>query len=168
MQDDAQTDTLTPDAAESESFSDAAAAVDRLEALYTQATSFLVAQFQATITKGNPGHRVRAFYPEIRLTVTSFDKVDSRLSFGHVSSPGTYATTVTRPDLFRHYLIQQIELLVQNHGVTVQIGPSDTPIPVHFAVTANTGVAVPQDGVMDFSCAMSSTCRTLPPPTMTS
>jgi AMP nucleosidase len=83
--------------------------------------------------------------------VNSFDKVDSRLAFGHVSSPGTYATTVTRPDLFRNYLIQQIELLVQNHGVTVQVGPSDTPIPVHFAVTASAGVAVPQDGVMDFS-----------------
>ena len=151
MQDDPQIDTLTPAAPEAESFSDAAAAVDRLEALYAQATRFLVDQFQATIAKGNPGHRVRAFYPEIRLTVTSFDKVDSRLSFGHVSSPGTYATTVTRPDLFRNYLIQQIELLVKNHGVTVQVGPSDTPIPVHFAVTATTGVAVPQDGVMDFS-----------------
>jgi AMP nucleosidase len=151
MQDDTQFDTLTPAAPEAESFTDAAAAVDRLEELYAQATGFLVEQFQATIAKGNPGRRVRAFYPEIRLTVASFDKVDSRLSFGHVSSPGTYATTVTRPDLFRNYLIQQIELLVRNHGVTVQIGPSDTPIPVHFAVTVNSGVAVPQDGVMDFS-----------------
>jgi AMP nucleosidase len=151
MQDDLQTDTLTPEALEAESFTDAAAAVDRLEALYAQATGFLIAQFQSTLAKGNPGRRVRAFYPEIRLTVTSFDKVDSRLSFGHVSSPGTYATTVTRPDLFRNYLIQQIQLLVENHGVTVQIGPSDTPIPVHFAVTATAGVAVPQDGVMDFS-----------------
>jgi AMP nucleosidase len=151
MQDDSQFDTLTPAAPEAESFTDAAAAVDRLEQLYAQATGFLVEQFQATIAKGHPGRRVRAFYPEIRLTVASFDKVDSRLSFGHVSSPGTYATTVTRPDLFRNYLIQQIGLLVQNHGVTVQIGPSDTPIPVHFAVTATAGVAVPQDGVMDFS-----------------
>jgi AMP nucleosidase len=151
MQDDLQTLTLTPDPVAAESFTDAAAAVDRLEELYSQATGFLAAQFEATIAKGNPGRRVRAFYPEIRLTVTSFDKVDSRLSFGHVSSPGTYATTVTRPDLFRNYLIQQIQLLVENHGVTVQIGPSDTPIPVHFAVTATTGVAVPQDGVMDFS-----------------
>jgi AMP nucleosidase len=151
MPDDPQFATLTPDAPEAESFSDAAAAVDRLEALYAQATGFLVGEFQATITKGNPGRRVRAFYPEIRLTVASFDKVDSRLSYGHVSSPGTYATTVTRPDLFRNYLIEQIELLVKNHGVSVQVGPSDTPIPVHFAVTATSGVAVPQDGVMDFS-----------------
>jgi AMP nucleosidase len=151
MQDEPQTATLSPEAPEYESFTDAAAAVDRLQALYDQATGFLAEQFQATIARGNPGHRIRAFYPEIRLTVTSFDKVDSRLSFGHVSSPGTYATTVTRPDLFRNYLIQQIELLVQNHGVAVQVGPSDTPIPVHFAVSGNAAVSVPQEGVMDFS-----------------
>jgi len=151
MQDDPKTTTFSPEAPEHENFTDATAAVDRLQAIYDQATSFLAEHFQTTITKGNPGRRIRAFYPEIRLTVTSFDKVDSRLSFGHVSSPGTYATTVTRPDLFRNYLIQQIELLVQNHGVPVQIGPSDTPIPVHFAVTGNPDVTVPQEGVMDFS-----------------
>jgi AMP nucleosidase len=151
MQDDTLTSTLSPPPRASESFTDAAAAVDLLEALYSEATAFLVEQFALTITKGHPGRRIRAFYPEIRLTVTSFDKVDSRLSFGHVSSPGTYATTVTRPDLFRNYLIQQIELLVQNHGVSVDIGPSDTPIPVHFAVANSAGLTVPQEGVMDFS-----------------
>jgi AMP nucleosidase len=151
MQDDLPTDPLTPDAPGAESFTDAAAAVDRLQQLYAQATEFLAKEFQTTVTKGYPGHRVRAFYPEIRLTVTSFDKVDSRLAFGHVSAPGTYATTVTRPDLFRNYLIQQIGLLIENHGVEVQIGPSDTPIPVHFAVSGNPGVSVPQEGVMDFS-----------------
>jgi AMP nucleosidase len=151
MQDDPQTATLCPAHRPAQSFTDAAAAVDLLEALYAEATTFLVEQFSLTITKGHPGRRIRAFYPEIRLTVTSFDKVDSRLSFGHVSSPGTYATTVTRPDLFRNYLIQQIELLVQNHGVSVDIGPSDTPIPVHFAVANSAGLTVPQEGVMDFS-----------------
>jgi AMP nucleosidase len=151
MQDDPSSAIHSPAVPEPESFTDAAAAVDRLEALYATATGFLVQQFQETITKGHPGRRIRAFYPEIRLTVTSFEKVDSRLSFGHVSSPGTYATTVTRPDLFRNYLIQQIELLVQNHGVAVQIGASDTAIPVHFAVTGSAGVTIPQEGVMDFS-----------------
>lgn len=151
MQDDPNTATHCPDAPDHESFTDAAAAVDRLQTLYDQATGFLAQQFLTTVGKGNPGRRIRAFYPEIRLTVSSFDKVDSRLSFGHVSAPGTYATTVTRPDLFRNYLIQQIELLVRNHGVSVQIGLSDTPIPVHFAVTGNPDVTVPQEGVMDFS-----------------
>ena len=151
MQDSPQNLILSPDAPAHESFTDAALAVDRLQALYDQATGFLAEHFLATIRKGNPGRRIRAFYPEIRITVSSFDKVDSRLSFGHVSSPGTYTTTVTRPDLFRNYLIQQIELLVQNHGVPVQIGPSATPIPVHFAVSGNPGVSIPQEGVMEFS-----------------
>jgi AMP nucleosidase len=151
MQDDPITTMLTPPTREHESFTDAAAAVDLLRDLYDEATAFLTDGFLQTVSKGHPGRRIRAFYPEIRLTVSSFDKVDSRLSFGHVAAPGTYATTVTRPDLFRNYLIQQIELLVQNHGVHVEIGPSDTPIPIHFAMSASAGVAVPQDGVMDFS-----------------
>jgi AMP nucleosidase len=151
MQDDPITTMLNPPTREHESFTDAAAAVDLLRDLYDEATAFLTDGFLQTVTKGHPGRRIRAFYPEIRLTVSSFDKVDSRLSFGHVAAPGTYATTVTRPDLFRNYLIQQIELLVQNHGVHVEIGPSDTPIPIHFAMSASAGVAVPQDGVMDFS-----------------
>jgi AMP nucleosidase len=148
MQDDQPTDTLSPPARAHQSFTDAAAAVDLLEVIYTEATGFLAQEFAKTVAKGHPGQRVRAYYPEIRLTVVSFDKVDSRLSFGHVSSPGTYATTVTRPDLFRNYLIQQIELLVENHGVSVEIGASDTPIPIHFAMA---GQSVPHDGVMDFS-----------------
>jgi AMP nucleosidase len=150
MQDDPITSMLRPEPRPHQTFTDAAAAVDLLQGLYAEATDFLSDAFSRTIAQGNPGRRIRAFYPELRITVSSFDKVDSRLSFGHVSSPGTYATTVTRPDLFRNYLIQQIELLIQNHGVPVEVGASDTPIPIHFAV-GQAGVAVPQEGVMDFS-----------------
>jgi AMP nucleosidase len=150
MQDDPITSMLRPEPRPHQTFTDAAAAVDLLQVLYAEATDFLSDAFSRTIAQGNPGRRIRAFYPELRITVSSFDKVDSRLSFGHVSSPGTYATTVTRPDLFRNYLIQQIELLIQNHGVPVEVGASDTPIPIHFAV-GQAGVAVPQEGVMDFS-----------------
>lgn len=151
MQDDPSTALHCPPGRDHVNFTEAAAAVDLLQELYDEATTFLAEGFRLTVTQGNPGRRIRGYYPEIRLTVTSFDKIDSRLSFGHVSSPGTYATTVTRPDLFRNYLIQQIELLVQNHGVPVEIGLSDTPIPIHFAMAATAGLAVPQDGVMEFS-----------------
>ncbi len=142
---------LRPKTAPHTSFTDAEAAVARLEDLYAEATTFLARQFNEVVSKGRPHVRIRAFYPEIRLTVASFDKIDSRLSFGHVASPGTYTTTITRPDLFRNYLVQQLSLLLQNHGVPVSIGPSDTPIPVHFAVAGNPAVSVPQEGVLDFS-----------------
>lgn len=150
MNDDPMLPILTPDHPAHEAFTDPAAAVDRLEALYRVATEFLAEHFSATVTGGKPGARVRAFYPEIRLTTTSHVKTDSRLSFGHVAGPGTYATTVTRPDLFRNYLRQQIGLLVQNHGVPVVVGASETPIPVHFAVAGNPSVSVPQEGVLEF------------------
>ena len=83
---------------------------------------------------GEPEGRYRAFYPLVSLTTTSFAKVDSRLSFGHVAEPGIYETTITRPDLFEGYLAEQIGLLIQNHGMPVRVGTSDTPIPLHFAM----------------------------------
>ncbi|WP_406675785.1 AMP nucleosidase [Roseitranquillus sediminis] len=132
-----------------EAFADADAAVRRLCEIYDTSTAFLVEKFTETIRSGRPGAKFRAYYPEIRFTTTSFQIADSRLSFGHVTTPGTYSTTITRPDLFGNYLRQQIGLLVENHGVPVSIGPSTTPMPVHFAV-AGESVTVPQEGVMDF------------------
>jgi AMP nucleosidase len=66
--------------------------------------------------------RYRAFYPQISLETTSFGMVDSRLSYGHVVSPGRYtATTITRPSLFRAYLTTQFELLLRNHGTPLTV-----------------------------------------------
>ncbi len=140
----------TPPGAETKTFTDAAKAVAYLEDLYEQATGFLRAKFSAVVGGDAPAKRYRAYYPEIRITTASYGQVDSRLAFGHVAEPGTYATTVTRPDLFRHYLRQQISLLIENHDVPVEIGPSMTPIPVHFAVLNDADVQVPQEGAMSF------------------
>ncbi|MHA6264370.1 AMP nucleosidase [Arenibacterium sp. CAU 1754] len=141
----------TPSTIQAEQFTDATQAVDRLIELYSQATDFLCTHFVQVMQNGAPAHRIRAFYPEIRVTTTTYAQVDTRLSYGHVSAPGTYATTVTRPDLFRNYLIQQIGLLIRNHGQPVTVGPSDTPIPVHFAVSTRPDITVPQDGATDFT-----------------
>ncbi len=145
------TDIRTPDTPPAESFADPAAAVARLEELYATATRHLCAGFALAMREGAPPGRIRAFYPEIRLTTSTFAQVDTRLSFGHVSAPGCYATTVTRPDLFRGYLTDQIGLLIRNHGQPVTIGPSTTPMPLHFAVAAQPELVVPQDGAAGFT-----------------
>jgi AMP nucleosidase len=133
-------------------FTDAGEAVAHLQRLYRDAAQFLCDRFGDTLKNGAPGDtRFRAFYPEIRITTTSYAVTDSRLSFGHVAEPGTYATTITRPDLFANYLRQQIGLLVKNHGVAVEIGPSTTPIPVHFAVANDSSITVPQEGAGEFT-----------------
>jgi len=142
---------ISPDAHGAEQFSDPAAAVDRLKRLYAQSVDFLRTRFSETLGGEMPGARYRAFYPEIRITTTSFKASDSRLSFGHVAQPGTYSATITRPDLFQHYLTQQIGLLMENHQVPVTVRASDTPIPVHFAVMNDTDLTVPQEGAGSFT-----------------
>ena len=141
----------TPAPVEREYFTDPAAAVDRLCALYDRAAAFLTEHFLATLGGEAPAARYRAFYPEVRLTTTSHSKTDSRLSFGHVTTPGSYVATITRPDLFRNYLTEQLGLLIRNHDTPVAVGYSETPMPVHFAVATRTDLNVPQEGVLNFS-----------------
>ncbi|MBK4214382.1 AMP nucleosidase [Paracoccus caeni] len=141
----------TPEPAPREQFTDPEAAVKRLQQLYFEATDFLVTRFTGMLEGKRPDARYRAFYPELRITVVGHPHVDSRLSFGHVTESGSYATTITRPDLFGNYLTEQIGLLIKNHGVPVTVGLSETPMPVHFAVAAQSEMAVPQEGVLDFS-----------------
>ncbi len=142
---------VTPESPEHTFFTDPEAAVDRLIELYETASAFLCERFNEVMKGGKANVRYRAYYPEIRLVTTSFAPIDNRLSFGHVSEPGHYSTTITRPDLFAGYLRQQIGLLIENHGASVEIGTSITPMPVHFAVANDASLAVPQDGVMDFT-----------------
>ena len=139
----------SPPLPEAELYTDAASAVRRLQDIYDRNTQFLKESFQRVLGGEGWQARYRAFYPEVRLTTTSFATIDSRLSFGHVAEPGTYAATITRPDLFENYLTQQIQLLLDNHGVPVSIGPSNTPIPLHFAVAGDSDLTVPQEGAFE-------------------
>ncbi len=116
-----------------ESFSDASAAVARLEEIYERNTKFLRDRFEAYVGGEAITARVRAYYPFVRITTATHARLDSRLAYGFVAGPGVHETSVTRPDLFRSYLVEQIGLLIQNHGVPVEIGESDEPIPIHFA-----------------------------------
>jgi AMP nucleosidase len=78
--------------------------------------------------------RQRAFYPYVKITTASARRQDSRLSYGYVPRPGQYQTTVTRPDLFAHYYMEQFRQLIHNHGEKLEIGLSTTAIPIHFAL----------------------------------
>jgi AMP nucleosidase len=124
---------VTPPPMATQAFTDAPSAVDRLEQIYARNTAFLRDRFEAYGRGEAFGARVRACYPFVRITTGTYARVDSRLSYGFVAGPGAYQTTVTRPDLFRTYLTEQIGLLIKNHAVPVEVGESDEPIPIHFA-----------------------------------
>ncbi|MCQ0987183.1 AMP nucleosidase [Jiella marina] len=123
----------TPEDAPPRAFTDPAEATAELKRLYERSVAFLSDRFAEVVANAVSSRRYRAFYPEISLTTRTHARVDSRLAFGHVPLPGDYAATVTRPDLFEHYITEQIGLLIKNHGQPVRIGDSATPIPLHFA-----------------------------------
>ncbi|MEZ5799279.1 MAG: AMP nucleosidase [Nitratireductor sp.] len=124
---------ITPEYDSPRLYSDASEAVAELRRIYDMGTNFLRKRFDAMMAGEPITERYRAFYPEVRFTTTSYANVDSRLAYGHVTGPGEYFTTITRPDLFVNYLTRQIGLLIANHNVPVSIGVSQTPIPLHFA-----------------------------------
>ena len=125
-----------------EVFDDADAALARVQAIYTQSVEHLRGAMQRFVSGIDLQDRVRACYPYVRIETASgwtppSDAAAELLSYGFVASAGSYATTLTRPDLFAHYLRQQFALLIRNHGVQLEVGTSKEPMPVHFSFAEN-------------------------------
>lgn len=116
-------------------FIDAAKAFAYLQEIYTAHVTYLRENFDA-FTHGQikSRKRISAFYPYIRMNVENTNRVDNRVSYGFVSKKGVFETTVTRPDIFDRYYETQMALLLKNHGGKIEIGVSETHIPIHFAL----------------------------------
>ena len=109
-------------------------AFERLVALYDQAVGAIETAF-AAFARDEAKHGPDPCYPYLCVDVEFSDKPASTgLAFGKVISPGRYGTTITAPQLFRDYLIEQLSLLKQNYITTILVGRSTTPIPLTFAV----------------------------------
>ncbi len=115
-------------------FTDADKAVQAIEALYDKSVDTLTKAFD-DFTKGKKfTKRVRAYYPYLRIETTSRPEAEQLLAYGFVTTPGDYAATLTRPELFGSYYKNQIQHLLEAHDLPVEVGLSTTPIPVHFAL----------------------------------
>ena len=97
----------------------AQAALDQIALIYRRQTEHLreaVQRFAAG--EALPG-RVRGCYPYVRIQVESTARSQPPenlgLSYGFVADPGRYETTLTQPDLFGAYYLEQLRLLQQNH-----------------------------------------------------
>ena len=120
---------------------DADSALAQVQALYQTSLDHLRQAMREFVSGTNFDQRVRAFYPFVRIhTKHGALKAGSdaaHLSYGFVAEPGRYETTLTRPDLFAAYYREQFNLLLQNHGGTLEVGVSHQPIPVHFSFAEN-------------------------------
>ena len=88
-------------------FTDAALAVDYIDFLYKESCERIKSAFQGLLNgKSDEAAMQQATYPFVGIKVTNQDlHVDVRLSFGVVSDPGYYGSTVTRTDIFKNYYI---------------------------------------------------------------
>ncbi len=116
---------------------DPAAALAQVQAIYNSSIEHLRSSLQRFVAGADDGQHVRACYPFVRVRTDTVARADSRLSYGFVAGPGTFETTLTRPDLFASYYEEQFRLLVKNHGVGLEVGTSSQPIPVHFSLAEN-------------------------------
>jgi AMP nucleosidase len=114
--------------------SDADAVLTQARSIYDAGVAHLRDALHAFVAGQRYEQRVRAFYPFVRIRVDTVARADSRLSYGFVAGPGTFETTLTRPDLFGDYYREQFALLLRNHGVPLEVGTSNQPIPLHFAL----------------------------------
>lgn len=114
-------------------FTSAEDALARVREIYDANTAYLRERFQAFATGGKVKERVRTCYPYVQITTTSASRADTRLAYGFVPEPGVYSTTLTRPDVFESYYLEQFRQLLRNHDEPLEVGVSDTPIPIHFA-----------------------------------
>jgi AMP nucleosidase len=113
------------------------AALAQVRAIYDGSIAHLRSALLRFVGGEDLAHRARACYPFVRVHTDTVARADSRLSYGFVSGPGTYETTLTRPDLFGAYYLEQFRLLLKNHGVSLEVGTSAQPIPVHFSFAEN-------------------------------
>ena len=88
-------------------FDDAEAALAQVRLIYDTSIAHLRDSLQRFVAGGDLGARVRACYPFVRVQTSTVARADSRLSYGFVAGPGTYETTITRPDLFASYYLEQ-------------------------------------------------------------
>ena len=115
-------------------FTDAVAAMNAIAEIYERNVAYLRDAFAAYAAGKEFGEHIRAHYPFIRISADHSSRIDPRTAYGFLPHAGIYSTTVTRPDIFRKYLQEQVSMILHNGAREIEVGESTTPIPIHFAL----------------------------------
>jgi AMP nucleosidase len=129
--------TLFPGVKDVVAYTDAASAVNAIEDIYNKNSALIHDAFKRLLEGEDVPESLlaEATYPYVGIQVTPKDlNLDARLSYGVVAEAGIYGGTVTRPDIFKRYYLDQINLLIDRHNVPVYVGTSSWPIPLPFAM----------------------------------
>ncbi|HKQ94962.1 MAG TPA: AMP nucleosidase [Aestuariivirgaceae bacterium] len=114
------------------------AAVDRLVLLHRQATDSLrraLDEFVRTRNRPLQDERTRYCYPELSVTYSpNAPQPSLARAYAKFQGAGVYATTVTQPEAFRPYLVEQLTHLVNDYGATIAVDMSDQEIPYPYVL----------------------------------
>jgi AMP nucleosidase len=120
-------ETLTP-----------SAAIDALDARYRTAVAALRASLARYVKDRTPPtaqDRSAFCYPELRVRYRPDGlPASSTRAYAKFQTPGVYATTITQPEAFRPYLLEQLTPLVEEYGATLEVGPGRQQIPYPYVL----------------------------------
>ena len=136
---------------------EAARIVARLDEEYRASVEALRTALKIFLTGGPPPDpSVRAsgafVYPELRLSWKAGQGYP-RLSraYARIGAPGDYAVTVTRTDLYKDYLLEQISLLMADFDVTIAVGRSEVEIPFPYVLDGSVDMVMADIGAADIA-----------------
>ena len=119
--------------------------LQQLDELYARAVDTLRADVLAFARDGTLPAPSRSIdgsyaYPELRVRFGGGEPLQGRSrAFGRLNTPGTYATTVTRPALFADYLRDQLEHITGDYDVEMEVRPSRQEIPFPYVLDGAAG-----------------------------
>src|SRR5215831_1582456 len=136
---------------------DAAGIVDRLDVEYRKSVEALRNALKTFLDGGPPPdpkeRQAGAFcYPELRLNWpagNAFPRIGR--AYARIAAPGRYAMTVTRPDLYRDYLVEQLTLLQQDFEVELEVARSNQEMPFPYVLDGQADVALADIGAMEIA-----------------
>ena len=132
------------------------AIVDQLATIYDESVANLrqsLSRYIADRTAPDIKTRMKgAFaYPELRIEYDGeLPRSAPPRAFARLNQPGTYTTSIARPELFRAYQVDQIEHLARDNDVTISVGRSASENPNAYVIE-NSGIQVGELGTAELS-----------------
>src|SRR5574338_1090518 len=134
----------------------AGAIVDQLAAIYDESVANLrhaLGNYVHDRKPPEPHARANGIfaYPEIRIDhAGTLSRPHVPRAFARLNQPGAYATSIARPELFRDYLVEQLEHLARDYEVKITVGRSPSEIPYAYVIE-NSGLEVGDIGTAELS-----------------
>jgi AMP nucleosidase len=130
--------------------------VDQLTTIYDQSVANLRQALARYVEDRTPpdarARKKGAFaYPELRIDYGG-KRPSAPISraFARLNQAGVYTTSVARPELFREYLVEQLEHLNRDYDINVSVGHSASEIPYAYVIE-NSGIHVGDIGTAELS-----------------